>query len=80
MLNKNDDLFIDVDDERYQERNREIALERMEAKIVEALKSKAPAQKNKNPRTQAKNVLSKPRKSAPTSKRIAEKSIKRSYR
>lgn len=38
MLNKNDDLFIDADDERYQEKNRAIALERMEAKIVNALK------------------------------------------
>lgn len=29
ILNKDDCLFIDVDDERYQERNREIALSRM---------------------------------------------------
>src|SRR5574344_1922774 len=47
ILNKNDDLFIDVDDERYQERNREIALERMEAKIVNALKVKRQRKKTK---------------------------------
>lgn len=37
ILNKDDCLFIDVDDERYQERNREIALSRMENRIVQAL-------------------------------------------
>jgi len=37
MINKEDFLFLDVDDERYQERNREIALARLEAKIVQAL-------------------------------------------
>lgn len=36
-INKEDCLFLDVDDERYQERNREIALSRIEAKIVQAL-------------------------------------------
>lgn len=37
ILNKDDCLFLDVDDERYQERNREIALARLENRIVQAL-------------------------------------------
>ncbi|MCR5495369.1 MAG: aminoacyl-tRNA hydrolase [Treponema sp.] len=37
IINKEDCLFLDVDDERYQERNREIALSRLENKIVQAL-------------------------------------------
>ncbi len=37
IINKEDCLFIDVDDERYQERNREIALSRLEARIIQAL-------------------------------------------
>lgn len=37
ILNKEACLFLDVDDERYQERNREIALTRLEARIVQAL-------------------------------------------
>lgn len=37
MMNKEDCLFLDVDDERYQERNREIALARLEDRIVQAL-------------------------------------------
>ena len=37
IINKDDCLFIDVDDERYQERNREIALARIENRIVQAL-------------------------------------------
>ena len=37
IINKEDCLFLDVDDERYQERNREIALSRLEEKIVQAL-------------------------------------------
>ncbi len=37
ILNKDDELFLDVDDERYQERNREIALSRLENRIVQAL-------------------------------------------
>lgn len=36
MINSEDQLFIDADDERFQERNREIALQRLEAKIVTA--------------------------------------------
>ena len=38
MLNKDDFLFLDVQDERFQERNREIALARLEQKILAALK------------------------------------------
>lgn len=37
IINKDDSLFLDVDDERYQERNREIALFRLENRIVHAL-------------------------------------------
>ena len=37
ILNKDNCLFLDVDDERYQERNREIALARLENRIVQAL-------------------------------------------
>jgi len=35
-INRDGQLFIDVQDERFQERNREIALERMESKITAA--------------------------------------------
>ena len=37
IINKEDSLFLDVDDEHYQERNREIALSRLENRIVQAL-------------------------------------------
>ena len=37
ILNSDDCLFLNVDDERYQERNREIALARIENRIVQAL-------------------------------------------
>lgn len=37
ILNKEDCLFLDVDDERTQERNRAIALARLENRIVQAL-------------------------------------------
>ena len=37
IINKEDCLFLDVDDERYKERNREIALSRLENRIVQAL-------------------------------------------
>lgn len=37
MFNKDDCLYLDVDDERYQERNREIAFARLENRIVQAL-------------------------------------------
>lgn len=37
ILNKEDCLFLDVDDERYQERNRKIALARLENRIIQAL-------------------------------------------
>lgn len=37
IINKEDCLFLDVADERYQERNREIAISRLESRIVQAL-------------------------------------------
>ncbi len=37
ILNKEDCLFLDVEDERYQEKNRQIALERLENRIIQAL-------------------------------------------
>ncbi len=37
MINKDDCLFLDVEDQRYQERNRDIALARLEEKIIKAL-------------------------------------------
>lgn len=37
IINKENCLFIDVDDERYQERNREIAISRLENRIIQAL-------------------------------------------
>ena len=37
IINKEGCLSLDVDDERYQERNREIALSRLENRIVQAL-------------------------------------------
>ena len=37
IVNSDDCLFLNVDDERYQERNREIALARIENRIVQAL-------------------------------------------
>jgi len=37
IINKDGCLFLDVDDERYQERNRQIALSRLENRIVQAL-------------------------------------------
>ena len=38
IINKEDSIFVDVDQERYQERNRALALERLENRIVNALK------------------------------------------
>lgn len=37
MINKNGELFLEVDDERFQFENRVIALERLEKRIVNAL-------------------------------------------
>ncbi len=36
-INSEMELFIDADDERFQERNREIAVERLEGKILKAV-------------------------------------------
>ena len=38
IINKEDSIFVDVDQERYQERNRALALERLENRIANALK------------------------------------------
>lgn len=38
IINKEDCIFVDVDQERYQERNRALALERLENRIINALK------------------------------------------
>lgn len=37
IINKDFCLFLDVDEERYQERNRQIALDRIENRIIQAL-------------------------------------------
>ena len=64
ILNKEDCLFVDVDDERCQERNRAIALARLENRIVQALavqkkriKTK-PARASKERKLQAKKLRS----------------------
>lgn len=51
-INKEDCLFVDVDQERYQERNRAIALKRLEERIIKAL------------RIQKKRIKTKPTKAA----------------
>ena len=38
IINKDDELFLDADEERFQGRNREIALERLENRISTAVK------------------------------------------
>lgn len=38
IINNDDQIFLDVDDERFQERNRAIALSRLENRIIQALK------------------------------------------
>lgn len=63
MLTKDDCLFVAVQDERFQERNRAIALERLEQKIVSAL------------RVQKKRVKTKPTK-ASKERRLKRKKIK----
>ena len=51
IINSQDCIFLDVDDERYQERNRKIALSRVENRIVTALK--IPKKRKKTKPTQA---------------------------
>lgn len=46
-INANGELFIDADDERYQEKNRQIALQRLEAKILNAVKIQKKRRKTK---------------------------------
>ena len=51
IINVSDCLFLDVDDERFQEVNRKIALSRIENRIVNALK--IPKKRKKTKATQA---------------------------
>ena len=51
IINSQDCIFLDVDDERYQELNRKIALARVENRIVTALK--IPKKRKKTKPTQA---------------------------
>ena len=51
IINSQDCIFLDVDDERYQELNRKIALNRVENRIVTALK--IPKKRKKTKPTQA---------------------------
>lgn len=51
IINKEDCLFIDVDDERYQDKNRSIAINRLQSKIIVALK--VPKKRKKTNPTQA---------------------------
>lgn len=51
IINSQDCIFLDVDDERYQELNRRIALARVENRIVTALK--IPKKRKKTKPTQA---------------------------
>lgn len=56
-INKENCLFIDADTERYQERNRELALERIEAKILNAIKIPKKRKKTKIPRAENEKRL-----------------------
>ena len=47
IVNGDDCLFLDVDDERFQEANRKIALARIESRIVNALKVQKKRKKTK---------------------------------
>lgn len=51
IINVDDCLFLDVDDERFQEANRRIALSRIESRIVNALK--VPKKRKKTKPTKA---------------------------
>ena len=51
IINSEDCLFLDVDDERFQEVNRKIALARIESRIVNALK--VPKKRKKTKPTKA---------------------------
>lgn len=69
IINKDDCLFIDVDDERYQELNRKIAFARLENRIVQALtvpknriKTK-PTQASKEEKLKLKKIRSEIKKS-----------------
>ena len=55
LINKEDCLFLDVDDERYQEMNRKIAFARLENRIIQALV--IPKKRIKTKPTQASKEL-----------------------
>ena len=63
ITNKDGCIFMDVDDERYQERNRAIALSRLESRIMGALKK------------QKKRIKTKPSKES-NERRLKSKKIK----
>lgn len=46
IINKDFCFFLDVDEERYQERNRQIALARIENRIIQALATQKKTNKN----------------------------------
>lgn len=69
IINKDDCLFIDVDDERYQELNRKIAFARLENRIIQTLtvpkkriKTK-PTQVSKEEKLKLKKIRSEIKKS-----------------
>lgn len=63
-INSDDCLFLNVDDERFQEMNRKIALERLENRIVQALvipkkrKPTKPTKANKERKLKLKKIRS----------------------
>ena len=68
IINKDDCLFLDVDDERFQELNREIALARLENRIVQALvvpkkrKATKPTKASKERKLKLKRIRSEVKK------------------
>ena len=69
IVNSDDCLFLDVDDERFQEANRKIALTRIENRIVNALKvpkkrkKTKPTKASKEKRLKLKKIKSEIKKS-----------------
>lgn len=69
IINADDCLFLNVDDERYQERNRKIALARIENRIVQALivpkkrKATKPTKASKERKLKLKKIRSEIKKS-----------------
>lgn len=69
IINKDDCLFIDVDDERYQELNRKIAFARLENRIIQTLTvpkkriNTKPTQVSKEEKLKLKKIRSEIKKS-----------------